>query len=59
MQRKIAFSHVVLPSGEMLRREVVVFNSKGIPIEHFPLTEELPFVEWSDTTYYYGDGISD
>lgn len=59
MQRKIAFSHVVLPSGEMLRREVVVFNSKGFPIEHFPLTEELPFVEWSDTTYYYGDSISD
>lgn len=57
MQRKIAFSCVVLPTGEELRREVVCFDSQGMPTDHFPLNEELPFVEWRDTTYHYGDAI--
>ncbi len=53
MEKKVAYSRVQLPSGEVLRREVVVFDAEGQPKAHFPLTHELPFVEWRDETYIY------
>ena len=51
MTRQIAYSKVILPSGMILHREVIVFDSKGNILHHFPLTEELPFVEWKDETF--------
>lgn len=54
MPHKIAYARVILPSGEILHREVVVFNEKNEAINHFPLTEELPFVEWRDDTFTLG-----
>lgn len=57
VQRKsqIAFSRMLLPDGRTLRNEVVVLDAEGYPISHFPLISELPFVEWRDATYVYGD----
>ena len=52
MLKKIAYARVMLPCGETLHREVVVFNNHNEVIEHFPLTQELPFVEWKDETFY-------
>ncbi|MDD7080339.1 MAG: hypothetical protein PUI06_06295 [Prevotella sp.] len=51
MTRQIAYSKVILPSGIVLHREVIVFDECGNVLRHFPLTEELPFVEWRDETY--------
>lgn len=51
MSRKIAFSSVKFPSGVVLHREVIEFDDEGNVVQHFPLTEELPFVEWRDETY--------
>lgn len=48
-----AYAQVILPSGETLIRTVVVFDAVGKPIDHFPLTEELPFVEWHNTTFRF------
>lgn len=53
MYRQVAYSRVVLPSGEVLHREVVVFDEGGKPLRHFPLTEESPFTEWYDKTFVY------
>lgn len=55
--RKVAYAKVILPTGEALKREVVVFSPNGQPLSHFPLTEELPFVEWRDETYVFKVGI--
>ncbi len=52
-EKRICYSRVKLPSGEVLRREVVVFGEDGRPVGHFPLDGELPFVEWRDETYIY------
>lgn len=51
MKRRTAYSRVVMPDGRVLRREVIVFAADGSPESHFPLCEELPFVEWRDETY--------
>ena len=51
MLHKIAYARVVLPSGKTLHREVIVFNDNNEVIDHFSLTEELPFVEWKDETF--------
>ena len=48
-----AYSQVILPSGQVLRRTVVVFDAEGCAVDHFPLTEELPFVEWHNTTFRF------
>lgn len=50
---KRAYAQVILPSGQMLRRTVVVFDAEGRAVDHFPLTEELPFVEWHNTTFHF------
>ncbi len=52
-KKRICYSRVKLPTGEVLRREVVVFGEDGRPVGHFPLDGELPFVEWRDETYIY------
>lgn len=49
--KRIAYSRVVLPTGETLRKEVVEFDERGNVVGHFPLTEELPFVEWHNETF--------
>lgn len=49
--RKVAYAQVVLPTGHTLKREVIVFSPDGTPLAHFPLTAELPFVEWRDETF--------
>lgn len=49
--KQIAFSKIKLPSGETLKREVVVFNEYNQPISHFPLSEEIAFTEWHDQTF--------
>lgn len=51
MPRQIAYSRVILPSGQVLHREVIVFDNNGKVLQHFPLTQELPFVEWRDETF--------
>ena len=51
MLHKIAYARVVLPSLKTLHREVIVFNDNNEVIDHFSLTEELPFVEWKDETF--------
>lgn len=55
MQRKVAFPRVMMPDGTILRREVIIFNSQGTPVEHYPLTAEEAFVEWYNCSYRYGD----
>ncbi len=52
MSHKIAYARVILRSGETLHREVIVFNDNNEVTDHFPLTEELPFVEWKDETFH-------
>lgn len=52
MPNKVAYARVILPSGETLHREVIVFDDNHEVTDHFPLTEELPFVEWKDESYY-------
>lgn len=49
--RKIAFSRLMLKNGEIIHREVVEFDENGLPLRHYPLSEELPFVEWEDKTF--------
>lgn len=49
--KRIAYSRVILPTGETLRKEVVEFDECGNVVGHFPLTEELPFVEWHNETF--------
>lgn len=51
MERCIAFAKVTMPDGQEFRREVVVFDAAGCPQRHFPLTCELPFVEWHNREY--------
>lgn len=51
MHRQIAYARVILPSGKILHREIVVFNKNDEIINHFPLKEELPFVEWRNETF--------
>lgn len=51
MERCIAYSKVTMPDGQEFRREVVVFDANGHPLRHFPLTCELPFVDWYDSEY--------
>lgn len=58
MSRLIAYSRVVLPTGQTLRREVVEFAHDGHPVKHYPLLGEQPFVEWRDATYVYGDQLT-
>lgn len=53
--KQIAFAKVILPSGEILRREVIKFNAEGLPESHFPLKEEIAFAEWYNTTYEWPD----
>ena len=53
MSKQIAYSRVHLPDGTLLRRCVVEFDNQGVPLRYFPLTEELPFVEWHDCDYYW------
>lgn len=57
MYKQIAFSRIILPSGEVLHREVVVFDEDGKPLRHFPLTEETPFTEWYDKTFFWNENI--
>lgn len=57
MSRLIAYSRVVLPTGQTLHREVVEFAHDGHPVKHYPLLGEQPFVEWRDATYVYGDQL--
>ncbi len=52
--RRVAFAAVVLPDGERLPREVVVFDAEGVPRTHFPLEGEPPFTEWRGVTYVWG-----
>jgi len=52
-EKKICFARVQLPNGTTAKREVIVFDVAGKPVKHFPLTEELPFVEWHDETYVW------
>lgn len=49
--RQVAFAKVILPDGEQRIREVVEFDSDGNVLAHYPLTEELPFTEWRNTTF--------
>ena len=58
MSRLIAYSRVVLPTGQTLHREVVEFAHDGCPVKHYPLLCEQPFVEWRDATYVYGDKLT-
>lgn len=58
MSRLIAYSRVVLPTGQTLHREVVEFAHDGHPVKHYPLLGEQPFVEWRDATYVYGDQLT-
>ena len=51
--KQIAFSKVILPSTEVLRREVIVFDDNGHPVHHFPLTNEIPFTEWHNKTFVW------
>lgn len=51
--RRVAYAAVVLPSGEMLKHEIVVFTPHGVPVAHFPLMNEQPFVEWSKETFKF------
>lgn len=48
-----AYSKVILSSGKVLKHEIVEFDDDGTPLRHFPLREELPFVEWHDETYLF------
>lgn len=49
--KRIAYSRVILPNGDTLRNEVIEFDANQNVINHFPLTEELPFVEWHNETF--------
>lgn len=49
--RKTAYSRVVMPDGSTRHRQVVEGDEHGHPLRIYPLTEELPFVEWRDETY--------
>lgn len=49
--KRKAYARVVLPTGISLRKEVVEFDEEGKVVNHFPLTEELPFVEWHNETF--------
>ena len=51
--RRTAFAKVLLPDGQVLEREVVVFDREGHPVSHYPLTREEPFVEWRKETFVY------
>lgn len=51
--KQIAFSKIILPSGEILKRHVVVFDENNQPTRHFPLSEEIAFTEWQDRTFYW------
>ena len=51
--KQIAYSKVVLPSGEVLKREVVVFDNTGYAYQHFPLQREIAFTEWHNKTFYW------
>lgn len=53
--KRVAYARVVLPTGEVLRREVVEFDERGKVVVHFPLKEELPFVEWCNKTFVVSD----
>ncbi len=57
MCRKIAFPRVIMQDGRVLRREVIVFDLQGLPIDHYPLTQEEAFVEWYNRSYNYGDKV--
>ncbi len=48
-----AYSRVVLPNGDILKRQVVEFSDDGIPLSYYPLKDELPFVEWYDETFSF------
>lgn len=52
LYRKVAYPVVILASGKVLNREVVVFDGEGRAVAHFPLRKEIPFVEWRKTTFY-------
>lgn len=51
--KRIAFAKVCLPNGRILLREIVAFDPNGKPAAHFPLQEEIPFVEWKDATFVW------
>lgn len=46
IMKKIAAHRIILPSGEVLRMEVVSLNDRGEVIEHHPLSAEEAGVEW-------------
>ena len=49
--KRIAYPRVILPSGEVLRNEVIEFDENENVVNHFPLKQELPFVEWHNETF--------
>ena len=49
--KKIAYPRVILPSGEVLRNEVIDFDENENIVSHFPLKQELPFIEWHNETF--------
>lgn len=54
--KQIAFAEVVLPDGEILHREVVVFDENLKAVSHFPLTHEIAFTEWQNKRYNWQTG---
>lgn len=41
-----AYNKVILPDGTMHLQHVVVTDADGCVADHYPLTAELPFIEW-------------
>ena len=54
-----AYAKVTFPSGTVMKRRIVVFDACNHPVAHFPLTEELAFTEWYNTTFTMPSTISE
>lgn len=51
--KQVAYARVVMPDGQIFKRELVVFDNTGRVLSHSRLTEEIPFTEWRNETFYW------
>lgn len=51
--KQVAYARVVMPDGQIFKRELVTFDDAGCVHSHSRLIEELPFTEWRNETFYW------